>query len=315
MAAKYDNVIIFGPTGAVGGAAALEASKRGAKVWLAMRDTSKAIEGIPGDVEKAGRFERVQADLTDPDSVGAAVKKSGAKAAYVYLVFGSTDHMRGTLQALKNVGIEYVVFLSSFSITTGTDLRSIPPEHIIPYSHAQVEIAIEEVGFPYVTALRPASFASNHIKMSVDRSTKPPRANILYADAMSDNIVPEDIGTVGGAVLVERPSNGKEIIYLAGPEFITTEKVWDTIKRVTGRTDIDTKPIDGEEFSARVGGHMPPPMIKEFLRVQEQMRQPETLLSKSEFQQAVANIKKFSGREPTKFQDYVEAQKAEWLAL
>ena len=52
MGIKYDNVIIFGPTGAVGTAAAREAGKRGAKVWLAMRDTNKKIPGLD---ETSGR--------------------------------------------------------------------------------------------------------------------------------------------------------------------------------------------------------------------------------------------------------------------
>lgn len=182
MAARYDNVIIFGPTGAVGGSAALEASKRGAKVWLAMRNTSKEIAEIPADVEKSGKFERVQADLTDPGSVATAVKKSGAKAAYFYLVFGTHDHMRGSLQAMKDAGVEYVVFLSSAMLAPGTDLRSFSPEHFIGYSHAQVELALEEIGFPHVTSIRPAVFASNHFNMVLDKSAKPPKANITYED-------------------------------------------------------------------------------------------------------------------------------------
>lgn len=315
MASKYDNVIVFGPTGAVGGSTALEASKRGAKVWLAMRNTSKAIEEIPADIEKSGKFERVQADLTDPDSVATAVKKCGAKAAYFYLIFGSQDHMRGSLQAMKDAGVEYVVFLSSVTVAPGKDIRSIPPEHIIGYSHAQVEIALEEIGFPHVTALRPAAFASNHYNMELDRSEKPPKANITIADTLMDNIVPDDIGAVGGAVLVERPSNGKEVIYLCGPELTTLEKIWATIKRVTGRDDLDTTPLDAEEWLARMSRHTPLPLAKEILRNYEEWRDPEGIMPKSEFQKAVANTKKFSGREPTKFEDYVEAHKAQWLAV
>lgn len=316
MATKYyDNVIVFGPTGGVGGSAALEAGKRGAKVWLAMRNTSKAIEEAPADVEKSGKFERVQADLTDPDSVAAAVKKSGAKAAYFYLIFGSEDHMRGSLQAMKDAGVEYVVFLSSVSVAPGKDLSSFSPERFISYSHAQVELALEEIGFPYVTALRPAFFASNHYNMGLDKSEKPLRVNITYEDTLMDNIVPGDIGAVGGAVLVERPSNGKEVIYLCGPELTTLEEIWATIKRVTGRNDIDTTPLDAEEWLARMTRHTPLPVAKEILHSYERCRDPEGILPKSEFQQAVANIKKFSGREPTKFEDYIEAHKAQWLAV
>ncbi|KAK7705585.1 hypothetical protein SLS64_007952 [Diaporthe eres] len=315
MAARYDNVIVFGPTGAVGGSAALEANKRGAKVWLAMRDTSKTIAEIPVDVEKSGKFERVQADLTDPDSVATAVKKSGAKAAYLYLIFGSRDHMRESLQAMKDAGVEYVVFLSSVSVAPGKDLRSFPPELFIGYSHAQVELALEEIGFPYVTALRPASFASNHYNMGLDKSEKPPKANITFETSLVDNIVPGDIGAVGGAVLVERPSDGKEVIFLCGPDHVTLEESWATIKRVSGRNDLDTTPLDAEEWLARMSRHTPLPLAKELLQTYEKWRDPEAMLPRAEFQQALANIKKFSGREPTKFEDYVEAHKAEWLAV
>lgn len=315
MAAQYDNVIVFGPTGAVGGSTALEASKRGAKVWLAMRNTSKAIEEIPADVEKSGKFERVQADLTDPDSVATAVKKSGAKAAYFYLIFGSPDHMRGSLQAMKDAGVENVVFLSSAMVAPGKDLRSFSPERMIGYSHAQVELALEETGFPHVTVLRPASFASNHYNMGMDKSAKPPKANIVYEDTLMDNIVPGDIGAVGGAVLVTRPANGTEVVFLCGPELINLKDIWATIKRVTGRDDLDTTPLEQEEWLARMSQHAPLPLAKELLRTWDEGRDPEALMSKSEYQQAVANIKKFSGREPTKFEDYVEAHKAEWQAV
>lgn len=315
MAAQYNNVIVFGPTGAVGGSTALEASKRGAKVWLAMRNPSKAIEEIPADVEKSGKFERVQADLTDPDSVATAVKKSGAKAAYFYLIFGSSDHMRGSLQAMKDAGVEKVVFLSSATVAPGKDLRSFSPEHVIPYGHAQVELALEEVGFPHVTVLRPAMFASNHYNTGMDKSTKPPNANIVYEDTLVDNIVPGDIGAVGGAVLVKRPAGGKEVVYLCGPELMTLRDTWATIKRVTGRDDFDTTPLDAEEWLAKTSQQAPLPLAKEILRTWDEGRDPEALMSKSEYQQAVANIKKFSGREPTKFEDYVEAHKAEWQAV
>src|SRR5258707_699844 len=97
MAIRYDNVIVFGPTGAVGGAAALEAGKRGAKVWLAMRDTNKVVDGITDEQERDGKFVRVKADLSDPETVKQAVQLSGAKAAYVYLIH-SPAGIKGAFQ-------------------------------------------------------------------------------------------------------------------------------------------------------------------------------------------------------------------------
>jgi uncharacterized protein YbjT (DUF2867 family) len=316
MAAKYDNVIVFGPTGTVGGHTALEANRRGAKVWLAMRDPSKPIKEIPTNVEQAGNFSRVQADLTDPASVAKAIRETGAKAAYVYAIHGLSDHMRGVFQAMKDAGVEYIVFLSTASIEQDVDIRDIPKEQFIPYAHAQIEVAVEELGFPHFTALRPYKFASNFLRLNLNKSAKSPKANIIYLDALADNIVPEDIGVVGGAVLVNRPSNGsKEVIYLCGPEIKKTEEIWAIIKRVTGRDDIDTTPVSEEDFIKNTLKQAPAPIVHYLAKSMESMRHRERVFPDTMYVPAVANVKKYTGREPTKFEDYVEAHKAEWQAL
>lgn len=51
MAQRYINVIVFGATGDVGRSVALEAHKRGAKVHLAMRDTTKSINSELDDTQ------------------------------------------------------------------------------------------------------------------------------------------------------------------------------------------------------------------------------------------------------------------------
>lgn len=309
---KYDNVIVFGPTGTIGGLVALEASKRGAKVWLAMRDPSKKITEIPSDVEKAGMFTRIQADLSDPTSIANAVKESAAKAAYVYLVF-VPDFLRESFQAMRDAGIEYVVFLSSFTIRPGDDVRQIPKDKLIPFFHAQAEIAIEEVGFPYFAMLRPGRFATNHIKYSLDTTVQPPRARLMYDDTYEDNIAPEDIGAVGGAVLAERPSDRKEIIYLLGPEVLTAGEAWATIKRVTGRDDIDTTLSTPEEWTEnRIKGGMNPGFAKYQADLSVAARVRELAAPEALHREGVANIGKYAGREPTKFAQYLEWHKADW---
>lgn len=313
---KYNDVIVFGPTGGVGAQVALEAHKRGAKVWLAMRDPSKTINEISSDVEKSGKFARVQADLTDPASIAKAIKESGAKSAYIYLLLGPPDGMRGTLQALLDAGVEHVVFLSSYSLRLYDSPRAVPEDAYIPYAHAMVEIAAEEVGFPYFTALRPGAFSSNFSRNFLDRSAKPIRSMHGSDDQWCDNITPEDMGTVGGAVLVERPSDGTEVIYLCGPELKTAGQSWEIIKKITGRDDIDSSPLGEDKFVEQsVANHMPRPVAEYLVKsmkitVNRDMTYPEPFYSDS-----VANIKKYSGKEPLKFADYVEAHKAEWKAL
>ncbi|KAF7309848.1 NmrA domain-containing protein [Mycena indigotica] len=313
MGVRYENVIVFGPTGTVGGLVALEAHKRGANAWLAMRDTSKAIHEIPADVEKGGKFDRIQADLNDPVSVAKAINTSGAKAAYLYLIHNSPDSSYASLKAMRDAGVEYIVFLSSYSLKVeGKQLRAVSPQEPIPYAHARVEINIEDLGFPCFTVLRPAWFASNHIKQYLDTSVKPPKANVVVEGAIFDNIAPEDIGAVGGTVLVERPQpdGGKETIYLCGPELHTAKQSWELIKLTTGRADIDTSSPNPEQFVQNLASKGIPSVLAEYLlgileEAKQGMREPE-------YRIGVENITKYSGKAPTSFVDYLVAHKAEW---
>jgi len=301
MTDRYSTVIVFGPTGNVGGATALEASKRGAKVWLAMRDPNKAIDGITKEQEQEGKFERVQADLTDADSIKKAVQKSGAKAAFIYRAFG----MDGAVQALKEAGIEYVVFLSSFTIGPRQDLRQIPASELIPHMHAQIEIALEDVGMAHA-ALRPAYFATNCISMNLDKSEKPYKARNAYPDLRGDCITPIDMGRVGGAVLVERPSSAsKEVIFLCGPQLITPDEQWNTINKTLGQ-NIEVVHESSEEYKSyllRKG--LPPPLV-DYLTSTMAGQTLESWYPDNLHEEWVANIKRYSGYEPTSFEEFAK---------
>lgn len=311
----YDNVIVFGASGAVGSSAALEAEKRGAKVWLATRDTTKPTKTISADTVKSGNFVRIQADASDPASVSKAVAESQAKAAFVYLV---QESMRGTLQALRDGGVENIVFLSSYTVAMYPEgLETIPPQEVIPYAHAQAEIAIAEVGFPYVTALRPGRFASNWLRTMLDRAATPPRAIFISPNLPVDNIVPEDIGAVAGATLVERPSDGKEVILLVGPENKTMGECWKLVKKITGREDLDITPLTRQEvLDTLLRRHMPPPLANYIATGLDEKSSTEDDYTQAEwYGKAVSNVKKYAGKDSTKFEDYLETQKSEWQAL
>lgn len=307
MATTYDNVIVFGPTGAVGGAAALEASKRGAKVWLAMRDTSKAISGITTSQEEADKFTRVKADLSDPESVKAAIHLSAAKAAFVYLAVPAG--IKNAVQAMKEAGVEYVVFLSSFTIKPHVKLREIPAQAAIPYVHAQGEIALEDIGMPH-TALRPASFASNPFKMSMETSKTPTELYVYGAGQRTiDNIVPNDIGRVAGAVLVKRPSSEvKEIIYLYGPRLWSELEASNMMKNLLPH-EIKVIQQTPEEWADRMRAKgLPPPLLNYLIEVQKENGAHVDLYAEPIVREGKANVEKYSGYEPTSFEDFVKAQ-------
>lgn len=300
MAIKYDTVIIFGPTGATGSAAAAEAAKRGAKVWLAMRDTSKPIKTLD---ESVGSFERVQADLSDPASVKAAVQKSGAKAAYTYQIHG-TNGMKETIHAMKEGGIEYVVFLSSFTIFADEDIRKVSPERIVPYAHSSVEVTIEDAGLA-MTSLRPGAFAYNTFDQNVDRSTEPWKVVFAASNkSKGDGIVPRDIGRVGGACLVDRPNDGaKEVIYLFGPEMLTRVEQLEIAKKVAGK-EIDVDFVGEEEFVQSLVKHGIPEFFGQYLGKADRGQLNDQFYGNGLYEEGVANVKKYSGTEATTFEQF-----------
>jgi uncharacterized protein YbjT (DUF2867 family) len=240
--------IIFGPTGHVGSSAAITAHELGAKVVLALRDTQKPIPGLTTDQEKSGNFERVQADLTKPETIEAAVRTTSAKHAFIYLANGSSDHMRGTIEALKNSGVEFVVFLSSFSVQG--DIRSLEPTTLIPYLHAQVEINLEDIfGKDGYVALRPAFFNTNARWWA--SMLREGEVRIAYPNSAFDWISPGDIGRIAGTVLsqgIEATSGAKErnFIALCGPKLVSQRDAMGIFGRAIGK-DVKVTEVDEEE--------------------------------------------------------------------
>jgi nucleoside-diphosphate-sugar epimerase len=304
------SVIVFGPTGQVGSLAALTAAEKGAKVWLAMRDTSKDIPGLTKDLENSGHFVRVQADLSQPETVEEAVKTSGAKRAFLYLVHGSPDLLKGTITAMKNGGIEIVVFLSSFTIPTNIGLREVPPAELIPFHHAQVEANLEDTfGADNYVALRPGCFVTNLLAEKdgiVEGEVK------LYGGGFEvDNIVPSDIGRVAGNLLVSGPRNGQKKVYLYGPEITSMH---DSIKRIGKALGKDLKitPIAPEERHDKyLAQGMPEVFAKYMVKI---FGTKGTDKGNGErfpnYAEGVENVELYTGKQATSLEDWVSTNKS-----
>jgi uncharacterized protein YbjT (DUF2867 family) len=304
------STIIFGPTGGVGSAAARATQERGAKVFLAMRDPKKPVPGLDVEQERQGGFERVQADLTNPDSIKAAVTKTGAKRAFIYLVHGSADHMKSTIVNLKSAGIEFVVFLSSFGVKD--DPRSILPSEFISYAHAQVEINLEEVfGATSYVAVRPAWFASNIVPY--EKSIRSGEVRIPFADVQFDWISPMDIGSVCGTLLAKGPSSagGKSFLILCGPELLSQKDAATMIGKTVGKevNVIDVGEEEGQQIFTQEHG-MPEPVAKYLLNVMKgtdvRTRGP---FQGPVYEEAASNIQKVLERPPMRFQEWVNHNK------
>ncbi|KAH8884120.1 NAD(P)-binding protein [Thozetella sp. PMI_491] len=306
--------IVFGPTGNVGSAAALRAHELGSKVILALRDTQKAIPGLSPKQEAEGAFERVQADLTDPKTIEAAVQKTRATNAFIYFAHTTTDHMRSTIEALKMGGITFVVFLGTLAVQG--DRRNISPAEWIPYVHAQVELNLEEVFGPagYV-AIRPAFFASNASfwKTGIVQGS----VEVAYPDALVDWISPEDIGKVAGTVLVRgieatKGTDDPNVVFLLGPKLVSLRDGLAIIGKVLGK-HIEVVEVGEDEGSeAMVSNGVPAaavPTIMKALAERAGGGEPIGIYAGQAYTDSVENVTRYAGR-ATSLEEWAEKNKA-----
>lgn len=303
------SVIVFGPTGSVASFVARTAQENEAKVFLAMRDTKKSIPGLSAEQEKQGGFERIQADLTDPASVSAAVKASGAKRAFTYLGHGTSDHMRGTLTALKSGGVEFVVFLSSFTVSG--DPRDAPPSEVIAFIHSQVELSLDEIFGPdnYV-ALRPGGFATNLLRYK--KGIQSGEVKLFAPGFRFDCITPRDMGRVGGTILVKGPRNGQRKVYLYGPKIIPQGDAVVIIGKVLGK-DVKVTSISAEEgVNQYVQSGVPKPLAE--YMVQKSGNSTNDLANRTSYDEGVENVKLYTGEPSMGFEEWVEANKGLFTA-
>jgi uncharacterized protein YbjT (DUF2867 family) len=306
-------VIVFGPTGAVGSATARTAQELGAKVVLAMRDTNKPVPGLDAEKENASGFERVYADLTKPDTVRDAVNKFKATYAFIYLAHGMPDYMRSTIEALKSAGIELVVFLSSFTIQGNPE--SIPPSEVIPYLHAQVEINLREVfGADGFVAARPGSFASNlrQYKPGLERG----EVKVFMADATVDCIVPEDIGAVCGTVLAKGPLDKERAIYLYGPKLLSQREAVRIVAKALGKDPGIRAATEQDAYKMFIEERGVPLPIAKYMISRASKTVPGHLqvFGYPVTEEQLLNVQKYSGRKATSFEDWVEQNKQSFVS-
>lgn len=304
------SVIIFGPTGQVGSAAARAAGELGAKVWLAMRDTSKSIPSLTKELESAGDYHRIQADLEKPETVSQAIKTSGAKRAFIYLVHHASDHLHGAITAMKEAGIDFVVFLSSFTIPVNQGFREIPSADLIPYVHAQVEANLDDIfGSDHYVAVRPGCFITN--LLSEKAGIVANDVKLYGADFPQDNIVPSDIGRVVGNIVVSGSKNGQKKVYLYGPEIIS---VYDSITKIGEVLQKNLKitilgPKEG--YDKYINSGMPKVFADYMVKVMGTKGVDKGNGERfPNYEEGVSNVTLYTGQKPTSLEEWVTQNKA-----
>ncbi|CAH0054624.1 unnamed protein product [Clonostachys solani] len=296
-------IIVFGATGHVGSAAAIQAQQLGAKVILSVRDLQKPIHSLNLDEEKSRGFERVQADLAQPETVESAVRSTGAKHAFIYLVRTKEGYLRPTIEALKLAGIEFVVFLSSYTVQG--DIRKITPSYLVPYAHAQVEIGLDEIfGSHGYVAIRPGYFNTNASRWA--SMIREGEVKVSYPDVKFDWITPADIGRAAGTVLVQgmHATEGAEprnSISVYGPKLLSPREAVGIFSRILGKEIKVTEQSEEEAVEYMVKAGMPPPLARQMVTLLAEFK-----LNSKTHEEAVANFQKYAGQLTT-LEDWAKA--------
>ncbi|KAK1764995.1 hypothetical protein QBC33DRAFT_427287, partial [Phialemonium atrogriseum] len=312
-------VIVFGATGSVGSATARAAQQQGAKVFLAVRDLNKPIPGLSASEESARGFQRVTADLLQPETVRAAAAQAQATRAFVYLAHFSPDHMRATLEALRSGGVDFVVFLSTASIVG--DPRAAPQSDYISHSHAQVELGLAEVFGPRgFVAVRPAYFASNSLRWAA--GIRAGDAGVLYPEAKFDFITSGDIGRVSGALLagevpptLEGEVGAYSALRIHGPKLVSQGEAVAIIGKEIGR-DIKVTALSEEEgIKAYTDLGLPEPIARQLVDMIARRHRGDdgNFYEGPAAEEAVANVEKYSKAKPQQFEEWVRENKQAFI--
>ncbi|MER7003715.1 NAD(P)H-binding protein [Dactylosporangium sp. NPDC000555] len=211
-----DPILVFGGGGQVGRAVVDELLAAGARVRATGRD--------PGRLTLPAGVETVRADLTDPESLPAAL--AGVRKVFLYAVPQGVDAF---VAAARSAGVEHVVLLSSDTV-----LDRIPARKPIADMHRVVEQALDASGLA-TTYLRPDNFASNVLLWGWDRSIREEGiVRFPYAESHSDAIHERDIAAVAAAALTT-PGHEGERYLITGPESVTQRRQAELIAEATGR--------------------------------------------------------------------------------
>ena len=312
-------VIVFGPTGQIASIAALTAHHSGATVCLGMRDPSKPIPNLDQH-----QLQRIQADLTKPPTLTAAVTSTSSTHAFLYLVHTTPDFMRASLEALKSAGITFVVFLSSYSIAGHGTHPNLLESHPLSFAHAQVERNLKEVfGEGGHVAVRAGYLASNSLLWKSGGEDVDCDLRVPLPKARFDFVSPGDVGAVCGRILARGPgfvegvgvnSGGDgvkgEVVEVVGPEMLSHLEAAELVAKVVGNGMRAVEAEAQDTVDRLVGAGRPEAVARYMVRLLEMReRREDGMYLEPGLSLAVENLERVLGRPGTRFEDWVVENK------
>jgi uncharacterized protein YbjT (DUF2867 family) len=260
-------ILVTGATGTVGREIVIELCNAGHQVRALSRNPSKI--SFPLGVEV------IAGDLTNPDSVVAALK--GIQKVFLMRVPGGERFP----QIAKQSGVEHIVFLSSGAIES--------PGNVIGRNHLDTEESIRQSNTQW-TFLRPGAFMSNALQWAGSiRAEGIVRAP--FGDMGNAPIDPRDIADVAAKILVESGHEGK-IYTLTGPEVLTPIEQVGILSHVLGK-EIRFENMSEDTARETMKRFAPPEIVDALLQLMSEAEDGPT-----------STVEEITGRPPRTFQKW-----------
>ena len=320
------SVLIFGATGKVASSAAFAAHTHGASLTLALRNPLAPIPPCLSSLSPPPPI--LQADLSSPASLAAAVLASGATRAFVYLVYTTDDHMLASFTALRNAGITFVVLLSSYAVPRG-NLKDIEEGDYIAWKHAQIELALgavfgkgEEEGVGYV-AIRGGYFASN-ATLWAEELRKGGEVRLWAGGAEFDWVAPEEVGEVAGVILAGYGREGGKgllrkgevMVDVVGGELVSQREVLGIVGRVVFGREVEVGEM-GEEEAVRfyeAGLGLPEASARTLVEQQTgREKGGDRLYGEVYYEESAKMPERFLGRPAMRFEEWATKNREKFL--
>ncbi len=214
----------------------------------------RALTRDPGEAGLPERAEVVAGDLSDPESLRAAMEGVSA----VFLLAVVPGFAPALLEAAREAGVRRIVFQSSGAIVDGAE----QPNEIAAF-HREIERELEESGLEW-TFLRLEVASADALQWAFDVPGQLSRGDVVrgpYADAAGSPIHPADFAAVAVAALTDDRHAGKSYL-LTGPRSLTNAEQIELIGRALGRT-LRYEELTPEEAREAMGPHAPADLLME----------------------------------------------------
>ncbi len=224
-------ILVVGATGNVGITLVRELRQSGHAVRVLSRDPRRASERLGGGIEI------VAGDLSDPASLGAALRGIEIASIATSPTPLLAEQEGNFIEAASAARLRRLVKLSAFGIEFSSDR--------IHLGHAESERRAMASGIPHVI-VRPVVFMSNLLfDVPSIRIGKLPS---VFGDARMSFIDPRDVAAVMARALLDERREGA-IWELGGPEALTHDDLAAMLTRVLGRR-VEHVPLDDAAFAA-----------------------------------------------------------------